>query len=222
MALQGTRGSSGIPETPLLRSGLSGKTVRAGGGKQASIPAADLAETSARLAAALRRNHAFLQETQGAVTAARIALGSLDRLEAALREFSSREDGAAGAVTRESAADSVREIVERATFDGRPLLADLAPDGAAGGELSSDDVRRLLGRIEAARTRFSGELQNHLRALGSSEVERANLLAAAETPTAGSPAEAERALREAAGRLQGGAAAAAASNLDRGRIVQIL
>lgn len=231
MSVQGPSGTTGIPESPILRSALSGHAVTARKSEESAAGMGDMdrAEVSARLATALRRNNALVQDSQSGVNATRIELEALERIESAVERLLSADGDDAGPEAIRQTVETIRESADRARYGGRRLLAELTPEELSiEGERAEGSVpgrERLLAamaRIDAVRNRIAGELANHTRTLAAAEVERENLFAASGTGSLDSSAEAQAAVREASTRLGPWTLEASAANLDRGRVMQIL
>jgi hypothetical protein len=227
MAVQGPTSSSGIPESPLLRSALTGQTVTAGRAKESTpSQAVDRAETSNRIATALRQNNASAQQFQNGVTETRIALKALEQVQNTVERFLATETSDPGEGVAEHAAHSIRSIVDRASFGGRQLLSDLRPQTLGLDDKAAGDPRQRLtaavGRISSLRNRFVGELETHMKALASAEVERANLVAASGTESVASSSGTGTLLREASARLGPDNLQAASGDLDPARVIRIL
>lgn len=228
MDVQGASGSSGIPESPILRSALSGQTVRANRPEK-TVPDSnvDHAQTSARLATALRRNNGLLQKAQDGLTAARIALESLDEVRNTMGRLLSADRETMGSEAIEQATRSIREAIDGACFGGKGLLDGI--EQMIPGDLrdprdppARESLRPALDRVEALTERFNGELASHMRILAEAEVERANLFAAAEMGSLASATDAAAALQGAGAQLGPDALRASAADIDPGRVIQIL
>lgn len=231
MSVQGPAGTAGIPESPKLRSALSGHAVTARKSQESATGEVitDRAEISARLATALRRNNASVQDSQGGVTATRIAFEALDRIESTVERLLSADANNAGGEAVRQAVRSIQEHLDRAGYAGRRLLSELTPEGlslegvgAVGTIPGRERLLATVERINAVRNQLTAELEGHMRTLAAAEVERENLFAARGIGSLASAAETGAALREASDRLGPETWQASSANLDRGRVVQIL